>query len=75
MTAPRCSCASHLGACLVALGEPKNALCRPCAKGNHSGRPCRRHQPERLPHLVRTCADCGFDSAAHPTPPELGGRA
>lgn len=63
------------GKCPHELSEPKNMLCRPCAKGWHETVPCDRYRAEPVKHLLKTCAWCGFDSAAHPLPPELGGRA
>lgn len=81
MTEGRCSCTvdsamvtsdGHKpGKCPNALTDPRNALCRPCAKPWHRTKPCDRHVPETVRHLVKTCARCGFDSAAHPMPPEL----
>lgn len=83
MTTGRCECVVLIaaqfdhghepGKCGNALSEPKNAICRPCAKGWHSSVPCHEYLPEPLRHLVRACRRCGFDSARHPMPKELGG--
>lgn len=59
---------ADLDKCLIVCGteiEPKMVLCRPCAKGNHTGQPCPQYVPEFLFHLVKTCKDCGFDAALH----------
>jgi len=72
-----CECASSgrnpiivadKGQCLIVCGaeiEKKHVLCRPCAIGNHTGKPCPQYVPEVLAHLARTCKRCGFDSAVH----------
>jgi hypothetical protein len=71
--AGRCQCHAgkphhRPGECLNALGEPKNFMCRPCAKGWHQAAPCGAYRPERFRHLMKTCVNCGFDSAVHPIP-------
>lgn len=72
-----CECAELVNAkdpdrerCLIVCGAtipPKHVMCRPCALGNHTGRPCRRYVREGVFHFTstRTCASCGFDSALH----------
>lgn len=59
-----CACPSH--ACPVEPREPRHVRCRPCAVGNHTGRRCPAYVRLPLAHLDRSCATCGFDSAAHP---------
>ena len=72
-----CECADLFNAavpdrerCLIVCGAPvegKNIKCRPCALGNHTGKPCARYVREPSWHFAsnRTCAACGFDSALH----------
>lgn len=43
----------------------KDTYCRPCAIGRVNNRPaytepCKTYVPELFPHLVKTCAQCGF---------------
>lgn len=61
--APKCQCSTH--DCLVEPREQKNVICRPCAVGNHTGKPCRQYVREPMWHIAKTCHDCGFDSAVH----------
>lgn len=63
----RCQC-DNGDPCPNDLSEPKNVKCRPCALGWHRSVPCGGYKPEPIKHLVKTCAACGFDSAAHPVP-------
>lgn len=67
--APKCECRSHT--CPVEPREPKNVLCRPCAKGNHTGKPCHQYAREPMWHIAKTCATCGFPSADHPPSGQL----
>ena len=72
-----CQCAELVNAkdpererCLIECGaeiDRKSVKCRPCAKGNHTGRPCQRYVRETVYHFTstRTCAECGIDSALH----------
>lgn len=69
-----CQCAAwptpfpERGQCLILCGNEipkKHVICRPCAKGNHTGKPCRQYVPEHPRNLVHTCKDCGYDSAIH----------
>jgi hypothetical protein len=46
-------------------------LCRPCAVADVAGRhaylePCAEYRRGPVWHLDMNCAECGFDSAAHP---------
>lgn len=55
--------------------EPKHVRCRPCTKGNHARVVCPEYVPQPVAaHLDRRCDRCGFDSAKHATPVELGGN-
>jgi hypothetical protein len=58
------------GRCVILCDAPiarKHVFCRPCAKGNHTGLPCKRYVREGVYHFTstRTCASCGIDSALH----------
>ncbi len=54
--------------------DPKHVICRPCAIGNHARVVCPEYVPQPVAaHLDRRCSRCGFDSAKHPIPHELGG--
>jgi len=51
--------------CANKVEGKKYVICRPCAKGNHTGEPCREYNRGPIWHLDRSCFECGFDSAAH----------
>ena len=54
--------------CLIVCGNlihEKWVQCRPCAKGNHTGQPCRQFDPEPVFMHMKTCAECGYESHLH----------
>lgn len=58
-----CKCVTCDGSCERRVRK-KWFQCNPCSKGYH-GIPCDGYKPDRFPHLVPECEECGLLEVEH----------